>query len=327
MHPRTLSTKTEDSVEVFKALASSTRLRILSLLAGREMNIHELGTELEISQPSVTKHIQQLEDAGLVKSDYSSGIQGLQKRCHLTYDHIAVQIKDFESTPILVEDVEMPVGLYSLANPTPSCGLMTCDHLVGLLDDPQAFHHPDRARAELLWMAEGFVEYVFPNSLPSTVDLQRLEFSMELCSECPHYNNDYPSDITVWVNDVEIGTWTCPGDFGGKRGRLNPLRWSDINTQYGHLKVFSVDADGTYLDGNRVSDRTLKDLLVLPHQPITLRVGVKPDADHAGGFNLFGRGFGNYEQAILMKMYYETARCRRNGSRATVTSNGISTSV
>ena len=48
----------------------------------------------------------------------------------------------------------------------------------------------------------------------------RLDLSAEICSEVAGFDNRWASDITVWINDVEIGTWTSPGDFGGERGRL-----------------------------------------------------------------------------------------------------------
>ena len=44
---------------------------------------------------------------------------------------------------------------------------------------------------------------------------------MELSSEVPGTNANWPSDITLWVNEIEIGTWTSPGDFGDKRGVLH----------------------------------------------------------------------------------------------------------
>ncbi|MEI3204121.1 MAG: hypothetical protein V8S73_05705 [Lachnospiraceae bacterium] len=39
---------------------------------------------------------------------------------------------------------------------------------------------------------------------------------MEICSEAPGYKEDWKSDLTLWVNDVEVGTWTCPGDLGAE---------------------------------------------------------------------------------------------------------------
>ena len=45
---------------------------------------------------------------------------------------------------------------------------------------------------------------------------------MELSSEVPGTNLDWPSDITLWVNDIIVGTWTSPGDYGDKRGVYTP---------------------------------------------------------------------------------------------------------
>jgi predicted transcriptional regulator len=151
------------------------------------------------------------------------------------------------------------------------------------------------------------------------MEITRLELSAELCSEAPHHNNDYPSDITVWVNDVEIGTWTSPGDFGGKRGRLNPPWWNDSHSQYGMLKIWSVDREGSYVDGTPASDNGLRRLMLAPQQPITVRIGIKPEAEHPGGFNLFGRGFGNYEQDVVLRLHYVNAqRQRRSNGMASV---------
>src|ERR1043165_3806672 len=98
----------------------------------------------------------------------------------------------------------MPIGLFTLVHPTPTCGLASSEGYIGLVDDARSFLMPERATAQILWMADGFVEYVFSNWLPSSVDIHRLEVSMEICSEAPDFKTDHPSDITVWVNNVEI---------------------------------------------------------------------------------------------------------------------------
>ena len=36
----------------------------------------------------------------------------------------------------------------------------------------------------------------------------------------------------------------------------------------------------------------------------SVRIGVKEDAVHKGGMNLFGNGFGDYPQDIVMKMWF-----------------------
>lgn len=69
--------------------------------------------------------------------------------------------------------------------------------------------------------------------------------------EPPHYNNDWHSDITVWINNQEIGTWTVPGDFGDKRGKLNPDWWNADQTQYGLLKIWTIN--DTFIEGKKIS--------------------------------------------------------------------------
>ncbi len=292
------------SAGIFKALGSEARLDILSLLADGDKNINEIGMALDMSQPVVTKHVQVLEQVGLILSEYMPGNQGMQKRCRLHFDQMIVSFEGAGISEERMEEVSMPVGLYSLAAPVPQCGLANRDKIIGFLDIPQSFLAPERATAEILWMAGGFVEYVFPNTLPSTVDILRLELIMEACSEAPNYNHSWPSDITVWVNGVDIGTWTSPGDFGAKRGLLNPSWWIDHMTQYGALKIWSIDDEGSSLDGTPVSDATLAKTRVLPDEPITVRIGIKPDAAHKGGFNLFGKGFGNYAQDLVLRLHY-----------------------
>ena len=323
-----LELRIDEAVEVFRALALESRIEILQLLAGGDKNINELGAALGISQPTVTKHIQQLEQAGLVRSDYMAGTQGMQKRCHLRRDRLIISIPAHESTEDRIEEVSMPIGLYTLASPGGTCGLANRTKFIGFLDKPQSFFDPGRATAEILWMATGFVEYTFPNDLPSSMVVDRLELSMEICSEAPDYNPDWPSDITLWVNDVEVGTWTCPGDFGGRRGVLNPDWWVEHMTQFGLLKFWSVDDQGSFVDGTKVSDVTLANLMIVPQQPISVRIGVKADAEHQGGFNLFGRGFGNYAQDLVLRLAFSRRKLSgRRGDAAEVASHDLHSSI
>lgn len=299
-----LEVRGDQGADVFRALANESRLAILQLLAGGDRNINELGQALGLSQPTITKHVQQLELAGLLVSEYRPGVQGMQKRCRLRHDRLLVTFDAPPQTEHRVEETSMPIGLYTLAHPAGRCGLANRTKIIGFLDKPQSYFDPERASAQILWMEDGFVEYTFPNDLPTSMEVIRLELLMEICSEAPDFNLDWPSDLTVWINGVEVGTWTSPGDFGGKRGVLNPDWWIDHMTQYGLLKVWSVDPNGSFVDGNPISDVRLDRLLVMPQSPLTVRIGVKPDAEHRGGFNLFGSGFGNYAQDLLLRLTY-----------------------
>ena len=45
---------------------------------------------------------------------------------------------------------------------------------------------------------------------------------------------------------------------------------------------------------------TLADLDLADHHSIRLRIGIEESAKHPGGINIFGRGFGNYDQDIVL---------------------------
>ena len=54
--------------KVFKALADEIRLRIISILAVREMCVCEVMVALGLTQPTASHHLGILENVGLVKS-------------------------------------------------------------------------------------------------------------------------------------------------------------------------------------------------------------------------------------------------------------------
>jgi ArsR family transcriptional regulator len=56
-------------VKVMKALSDPTRVKILKLLEKRMFCVCELQTALGIAQSTTSKHLRQLEDAGLVMSE------------------------------------------------------------------------------------------------------------------------------------------------------------------------------------------------------------------------------------------------------------------
>lgn len=295
-----------ESVAVFRALGSSTRARIIELLAERELNIGELSLALGLTQPSVTKHIQILEEAGIVVSDYIAAPQGTQKRCRCVFERLLVDLAPKVPELDGFAETEVPVGMYTDVDVRPTCGLATKEKFIGLVDAPVSFFLPERSQAEILWSAGGWVQYAFPNTIPVNCHIKSIELVMELGSEAPGYNNQYPSDITVWVNEVEVGTWTSPGDFGGSRGQLNPSWYPDNMNQWGVLKTWLVDGEGGYIDGFQISDVKIDSLHILPWAPTKVRIGVKPDAKNQGGFTLYGRSFGNYQLGLIFRVRHET---------------------
>ena len=294
-----------ESVAIFRALGSEPRARIVEMLADRDMNINELSLALGLAQPSVSKHVQILEEAGLVSSDYLAGPQGMQKRCRRLHERILVEMEGRRRREDGIAEIEVPIGMFTQVEAVPTCGLATREKMIGLIDSPLSFFMPERANAEILWTSGGFVEYMFANTLPLQAGIRSVELVMEVSSEAPGYENDYPSDLTVWINGVELGTWTSPGDFGGVRGRLNPHWWADNMNQNGLLKVWQVDREGSSVDGLGLSKVRIDELGVKPWEPIKVRLGVKPDSPHQGGFSLFGKGFGNYEMDMILRISYD----------------------
>ena len=65
-----LSTSTEDPAEaVFDALGNPIRRHILRLLGGGPLSVGELADAFSISRPAISRHLAQLEAAGLVHHD------------------------------------------------------------------------------------------------------------------------------------------------------------------------------------------------------------------------------------------------------------------
>lgn len=288
------------------ALSTTLRLNVLRLVQARGMSVNELARALDVPPSTMALNVQVLENAGLIRCDAQPGARGKLKICDKRRDTVTIRLTSEGREKGLERVYEMPVGGFSFAGGVrPTCGMAASDQSFNMDDSPEAFFHPQRFRAGILWMREGFVEYAFP-PVGAPESLEFLEFSFEACSEAPCYRNDWPSDIYVCVNGVRIGVWRCPGDFGGRRGRNNPEWWSDSNTQFGRLTTWRVNAYGTQLEGLPVSRVSLGDLKLADSEYVSLRIGVEKSGDYAGGLNLFGRSFGDYPQDILM-------RCRARG--------------
>lgn len=68
------------------------------------------------------------------------------------------------------------------------------------------------------------------------------------------------------------------------------------------LKSFRVTDDGSFVDGMRISPVTIQDINLAAHRSIRLTIEVRENARHPGGLNIFGRGFVNYDQDILLRL-------------------------
>lgn len=267
------------------------------------MNVKELATELNLSSAIVSKHIKKLEDAKIIKTERIPGKSGTQKVSILKVDHIDVvfPVQIYHSYELYESSI--PIGHYTDYHIRPSCGLADNRDFIGNVDEAKYFMDPRRMNASILWFTSGHVEYKTPNFLKPDNTLQQIDISMEISSEFPFSNDVWPSDISFTLNNIELGTWTSPGDFADTRGRLNPDYWPDNLNQYGLLKTIRITNHGTYMDGDPLSGITLSDIddsLDIWN----LKIEVKEDAKNVGGVTLFGKSFGNHEQDIIVKTYY-----------------------
>jgi len=86
--------------DLFKALSSNSRIRIIKLLSKKEFHLSEIARRLNISKPVVSRHIKILEKAGLVKRKvvgnvhiFSSNIEILEKAFEPFIDQYNLKIE------------------------------------------------------------------------------------------------------------------------------------------------------------------------------------------------------------------------------------------
>lgn len=305
----------DEGLKVFVALGSELRIQIIKrLIEHTEMNMNELASSLGVTNGALTSHIKKLEDSGIIRVITEHNGHGNQKRCRVNVDKLLVDITPKESNDdknIYTTDIK--VGHYSDYKIFPTCGLASSQMLIGEVDDPRYFAHPNRFDAEIIWFTKGYIEYMVPNLLPPLQQVDHITFTLEIGSEAPGVNNDWPSDITILINNVELGTWTSPGDFGDVQGIFTPDWWFSNWNQYGLLKMIVVNQSGTFIDGLKISSVNIADLKLDRRSPIKLKFQVKADALNAGGLTIFGSSFGNYNQDIKVRIHYGPIRNQNNG--------------
>ncbi len=295
----------QTGLQTYKALASETRLEILKLLANSPATTSELAQILGLSKAILSKHLKILEDAKLIHLSHNYSSSDNRKKVYtLKVDQIQIHFPTRIYLPFQKKTSEIRLGFFSDFSVKPTCGLASPEHVIGDIDDPRSFVLNERIDASLLWFSEGYVEYKIPNLLDDSQKLELLELSLEISSEFPVSNNNWPSDISFFINDIDAGTWTCPGNYSDVRGKYTPSWWNSDFSQYGLLKNIRINQYDTAIDSHKISDIRLEDLHLADSPFIKLRIGIKPDAVNSGGLTIFGRDFGNHNQNILLSVYY-----------------------
>jgi len=293
-----------DGLELFKALGSEIRIEIIKLLLNNQgMNMNEIANRLNITNGALTTHIRKLEECGIVRVSNESSGHGNQKICSVNLDKILIELDSHENDTSTYQ-TELRVGHYSDYNVYPTCGLATSKAIIGAVDDIRYFSHPDRFDADIIWFTRGYVEYIIPNFIPPNTKIDQITISAELSSEAPGVNNMWPSDIHFYLNNVCLGYWTSPGDFGDTKGIFTPDWWFPNWNQYGLLKLLVINKKGTFIDGLKISDISINDFNLDYKSIIKFRIGVPDDAKNIGGVTIFGKNFGNYNQNINIRINY-----------------------
>jgi len=292
----------DNAVEKFgHAIASPIRLKMFRQINQKPMTLVEIAKLNNVTNSTALFHLKLLHDGGLIEGRYLPGKKGKDLVYFVKFSGIFFQQSNHRNNEMLVHEQSVGVGEYvdadlKIINVADTNGIY---HLSG----GKQFSN-DRFKAQILWTDGGKISYAFENSFTAETIVQELSFSLEICSEARFYRNDWKSDITFSVNNVELCTYTSPGDFGGIRGKLNPDWWGNENTQYGILINVSITDDGTYLNSQKVSKTTLSDLKLGDGNKILFSIYNKPNAEYWGGFNLFGKSFGNYPQDIILTAKY-----------------------
>lgn len=289
-----------DLARVTKALSNTSRLDILILLSQESLSVDEISKRLNSPLTTVASNIQILENTGLVRTKLQAGKHGTMKLCSIVYENMNIDfMTNIHSDVQKNKTMEIPIGSYWSFDVKPTCGLVSEKEYIGKDDDENTFYLPERINAQLLWFREGYVEYLIPIE-EDAKKIKAVSLSFEACSEAPNYRNIFPSDITLALNDVEVGTWKCPGDFGGRRGKVSPTWWPINSTQFGLWKTWSVSDKGTFIDYERLSDVTPKEIFNGNNNILSIKIMVKHDAQNVGGINIFGEKFGDIPSGIRL---------------------------
>ena len=291
-----------------RALSSPVRIAILRELNQKNMLLSEIATKFNLPLSSTAFHMNILEEANLVRIEYSTKGKGSLKWYSYSKREVKIVLRseglNIKKTPFIT--YKIGIGEYINAHFSESCGIATETGLI-MENSPNDVYIPTRYNAQLIWFKKaGWLLYAIPNSYFRQGEILEISISLEICSEINGYNNDYPSDITFWINDFELCTYMCPGDFGDRYGKFTPSWWYKESTKYGLLTTITIKENGIYLN-EKLVDKNIRidDLKLGEGNCNTIKIGVKDNATHKGGLNIFGEKFGDFSQAIIFTARYK----------------------
>ena len=294
--------------KICHALSSEIRLEIIRQLQYEPMTLPELAKKNFLSTTAAVYHMECLYESGLIDIVYEPTSHGKIRVCHRMLNDFYINLRlienEKEKPNEQIVTYTMGVGQFVNCEGSTDCSFVTKDKLYHTSWDN--IYIRERFDADLFYSTNGTVTYAFPSNFATMHNCKEFSISLEICSEALGYNMNWKSDITFWINDVELFTYTSPSDFGGRQGLLNPEWWTEGYSQYGELKTIQITENGIFLDGIIMNTKiTLKDLNLNSSAAVYFKLGNKKDAINVGGYNIFGKGFGDYPQDIVLKAKYK----------------------
>ena len=280
-------------------LSSSYRLKILSLLVEKSYSVQDLLKKLDISPSTLSFHLKILKEANLIKYVNNPSKRGNEKNVSLNVENITISFIQPAKKQNVHYFENIPIGSFSNFEIKSPCLIATKNNVINPIDSVNVFSSYHRTEAQLISFSTGTIEYCILLNEIHKSKISEISFSQEICSECPNYNNSWKSTITFWLNDVEIGSYLSLGDYGGRKGNYSPAWWPVESSNYGNLVVVTVNKEGTFINGVKINDISVDKLNLDKNEFLRYKIGVKPTSKYAGGINIFGRSFGDFEQDIV----------------------------
>lgn len=98
---------------MLKSLAAPARLSILELLHARgPLKVNDIAEILDLPQSTTSAHLNQMETAGLIRTEVQKARKGSQKISHALHEEIVITFGSAKETTDEAIEVAMPVGLY-----------------------------------------------------------------------------------------------------------------------------------------------------------------------------------------------------------------------
>lgn len=309
---------------IAQALSNTNRLKILTLLRDGEHKISDISKKLNMPMPTTTVNIQKLEESGIIECTLKSGKHGKQKICYLRYSELRVNFLDQKeekaeplnlleqsvikqkqsiATPKLFEKkLQIPIGSYSFYNVNPPWGVATVEKIVNDDSIQRIFSSESKEDFQVIWFNDGSLTYNISTGLENC-KIESIKISFEACSEHVFFNKNWPTDISILINNQTIATYTTSEAHLTDNRFRNPDWWPEEKPQYGEYISFELDESGTYTGGQKHGSFRLSDIADISSD-FSLTISAENDLQNPRGIMIFGESFGEYQQDIEVLIKY-----------------------